>query len=84
MTIVTFLFPANDEKVRRYCLTRPKPAYAQQGIAGGIVGPGYFSGVYILGCSQRLALLLQGSARITGSARFFVTDRQTDTFLLWK
>ena len=43
--------------------TRPKPAYIRQGLAGGIVGPGYFSSGQILGCSQRLASRLRRLAR---------------------
>ena len=40
------------------CLTRPKPAYDRQGLAGGIMGPGYSSkGVYF-GVLQCLELRL--------------------------
>ena len=45
-------------------ITNPKPVYVQQGLAGGILGPGYSSSGYILGCSQHLALRLQRSAQI--------------------
>ena len=47
-----------------FVVTRPKPAYDQQGLAGVIVGPGYSSGGYILGCSQCLASCLRHSAQI--------------------
>ena len=45
-------------------ITRPKPAYRRQGLAGWILGPGYSSSSYFSGCSQRLTSCLGGSAWI--------------------
>ena len=44
--------------------TRPKPVFGRVGLARRIVGPGYSSSGYILGCSQRLALRLQRPPQI--------------------
>ena len=53
----------------KYCflnfwLTRPKPDYDWQGLAGGIVGPGYSSKGIYFGVLQCLALRLRRSAQI--------------------
>ena len=74
------------KKARENCkyliLTRPKPSYGRQGLAGGILGPGYFSSGYILGCS--LSLRFQRSARIRGSAHFlWQRDKQTSFYFIW-
>ena len=45
-------------------ITRPKPAYGRQGLAGRIVGPRYRSSGYLLGCCQHLTMRLQRSARM--------------------
>ena len=70
------------------CCTRPKPAWSRQGLAGGIVEPGYSSSRYTLGCFQRLALRLwqflvsHRGSQLTGGRG--INKNLTDTFLLVK